>query len=213
MFLPHLKYTAAAVTVISLLTSCAGGVIKNNTARVPTDSVAPWKARYVAMPLPLRCELWHQFTRRFPERNRLCGRRNRRCDADPGYQRLQHQTGASSRCRRRRQWQHLRRELYSNNSVTVYAASATGNVAPIQDIRGSMTGLFLPEGLALSPLNGDIYIASRPPRARGRRQAHNLPPRFDRQHRPDRNHRGQSHRVGLCQKRTHIEAQPAKSTF
>ena len=31
-----------------------------------------------------------------------------------------------------------------SNSVTVYAAGATGNVAPIQDISGSMTGLVYP---------------------------------------------------------------------
>lgn len=48
-----------------------------------------------------------------------------------------------------------------SNSVTVYAAGATGNVAPIQDISGSMTGLVYPSGLALNPLNGDIYVANR----------------------------------------------------
>ncbi|MGB8907717.1 MAG: NHL repeat-containing protein [Candidatus Cybelea sp.] len=48
------------------------------------------------------------------------------------------------------------------NSVTVYAAGATGNVAPIQDISGSMTGLVHPLGLALNPLNGDIYVANEP---------------------------------------------------
>ena len=51
---------------------------------------------------------------------------------------------------------------WGNNSVTVYAAGATGNVAPIQDISGSMTGLVRPDGLALNPLNGDIYVASSP---------------------------------------------------
>ena len=47
--------------------------------------------------------------------------------------------------------------------MTVYAAGATGNVAPIQDISGSMTGLYDPSGIALNPLNGDIYVANSAP--------------------------------------------------
>jgi len=47
-------------------------------------------------------------------------------------------------------------------SVTVYAAGATGNVKPIQTIRNgtSGSGLELPFGIALDPLNGDIYVAN-----------------------------------------------------
>lgn len=54
-------------------------------------------------------------------------------------------------------------------SVTVYAAGSTGNVAPIQTISGSNTLLQTPQGIALNPVNGDIYVANGP----GRRN--NLP--------------------------------------
>jgi hypothetical protein len=45
-------------------------------------------------------------------------------------------------------------------SISVYAAGATGNVAPIQRISGSDTGLYLPTSVAVDPINGDIYVAS-----------------------------------------------------
>jgi DNA-binding beta-propeller fold protein YncE len=48
----------------------------------------------------------------------------------------------------------------SEDTVTVYAKGATGNVAPIQTISGSKTGLDAPQGIALDPVNGDIYIAN-----------------------------------------------------
>ncbi|MGA8099398.1 MAG: hypothetical protein WB810_12160 [Candidatus Cybelea sp.] len=39
-------------------------------------------------------------------------------------------------------------------SMTVYAAGATGNVAPISAISGSSTGFASPSAIALDPLNG-----------------------------------------------------------
>jgi len=45
-------------------------------------------------------------------------------------------------------------------SITVYAAGATGNTAPTAVISGSNTGLNEPEGIALDPVNGDIYVAN-----------------------------------------------------
>ena len=48
----------------------------------------------------------------------------------------------------------------SLSSVTIYAAGATGNVAPRQIIAGSNTRLFSPSGIALDPVNGDIYVAN-----------------------------------------------------
>jgi len=44
--------------------------------------------------------------------------------------------------------------------VTVFAAGATGNAKPIQTISGSNTGLSDPFGIALDPLNGDIYVTN-----------------------------------------------------
>ncbi len=45
-------------------------------------------------------------------------------------------------------------------SVTIYAAGGTGNVAPIAVISGPSTGLDHPSGIALDPVNGDIYVAN-----------------------------------------------------
>ncbi|MFY9663082.1 MAG: hypothetical protein WAL67_00630 [Candidatus Cybelea sp.] len=47
-----------------------------------------------------------------------------------------------------------------HGSVTVYAAGATGNVAPVQTISGPNTRLANPLGVALDPVNGDIYVES-----------------------------------------------------
>ena len=46
----------------------------------------------------------------------------------------------------------------SLDSITVYAAGATGNAAPVQTILGSNTQLDEPAGIALNPVNGDIYV-------------------------------------------------------
>jgi hypothetical protein len=47
----------------------------------------------------------------------------------------------------------------SDNSVTVYAAGANGNVSPIQTISGSNTGLLGPLAIALDG-TGDIYVTN-----------------------------------------------------
>ncbi len=45
-----------------------------------------------------------------------------------------------------------------NNTITVYSVGSTGNVAPIQTIGGSNTGLSSPSGIAVS--GGKIYVAN-----------------------------------------------------
>jgi sugar lactone lactonase YvrE len=45
-------------------------------------------------------------------------------------------------------------------AVMVYAAGATGNDPPLQTITGSKTGLYTPLGVAVDPVNGDIYVAN-----------------------------------------------------
>ena len=45
-------------------------------------------------------------------------------------------------------------------SVTVYAAGATGNATPTAVISGYYTQLYRPVGIALDPVNGDIYVAN-----------------------------------------------------
>jgi sugar lactone lactonase YvrE len=47
-------------------------------------------------------------------------------------------------------------------SVTVYAPGATGNVAPIQTISGSNTGIDNPNAVAVDS-KGRIYVSSTPP--------------------------------------------------
>ena len=45
------------------------------------------------------------------------------------------------------------------DSITVYAASATGNVKPIRKISGMKTGLYYPTGIAFDS-SGDLYVAN-----------------------------------------------------
>jgi hypothetical protein len=45
-------------------------------------------------------------------------------------------------------------------NVLVFAAGATGNVAPIANISGPKTNLLFPTGIAVSPVNNDIYVAN-----------------------------------------------------
>ena len=45
-------------------------------------------------------------------------------------------------------------------SVTVYAAGATGNVAPIQTISGPNARVQGPDGIALDPVNKHIYVSN-----------------------------------------------------
>ena len=47
----------------------------------------------------------------------------------------------------------------SNNSITVYAAGASGNVSPTATIAGGNTGLIQPIGIALDGA-GNIYVTS-----------------------------------------------------
>ena len=48
----------------------------------------------------------------------------------------------------------------SGNSVTVYSRTATGNVAPVRTISGAATGLNSPEGVAVDPLNNELFVAN-----------------------------------------------------
>lgn len=45
-------------------------------------------------------------------------------------------------------------------TINIYAAGATGNVAPIQSISGSNTLMQDSNGIAVNPMNGDIYVTS-----------------------------------------------------
>jgi hypothetical protein len=47
-------------------------------------------------------------------------------------------------------------------SITVYAAGATGNVSPTATIAGSKTALYGPQGIAIDPVNGEIYVSNEP---------------------------------------------------
>jgi hypothetical protein len=47
----------------------------------------------------------------------------------------------------------------SNDSVTVYASGATGNAKPIEDIRGSQTGLSHPHDVAVDG-SGNVYVVN-----------------------------------------------------
>jgi DNA-binding beta-propeller fold protein YncE len=47
-----------------------------------------------------------------------------------------------------------------NNSVTVYAQSANGNVAPLRTIAGAATGLDAPFGVAVDTVNNELFVAN-----------------------------------------------------
>jgi hypothetical protein len=47
-------------------------------------------------------------------------------------------------------------------SITVYGPGATGNVSPTATIVGSRVALFGPQGIAIDPLNGEIYVSNKP---------------------------------------------------
>jgi hypothetical protein len=49
--------------------------------------------------------------------------------------------------------------LAAPNSVTIYAAGANGNVAPIRTIYGSETDLYDPAGVALG-VSGAVYVTN-----------------------------------------------------
>jgi len=46
------------------------------------------------------------------------------------------------------------------NSITVYNAGANGNVTPRQLLSGSNTGLSLPDGIAIDPLNSALFFVA-----------------------------------------------------
>jgi hypothetical protein len=48
----------------------------------------------------------------------------------------------------------------NHGSVTVYGPNASGNAKPMRTIGGSNTGLDKPSGIALNPVNGDIYVVN-----------------------------------------------------
>ncbi len=48
----------------------------------------------------------------------------------------------------------------TGNSVTVYARTADGNVAPLRKVVGAATGLCGPEGVALDTVNGELAVAN-----------------------------------------------------
>jgi DNA-binding beta-propeller fold protein YncE len=45
-------------------------------------------------------------------------------------------------------------------SITVYARTATGDVAPLRTIQGSKTGMNWPHGISLDPVSGQIVVAN-----------------------------------------------------
>src|SRR3990172_1263225 len=46
------------------------------------------------------------------------------------------------------------------NSVTVYARTANGNVAPMRTLSGAATGLNQPLGLVVDTVNGELLVAN-----------------------------------------------------
>jgi len=48
----------------------------------------------------------------------------------------------------------------ATNSITVYAAAATGNVTPMATIAGSNTGLHLPTGITVDAAGSAIYVGN-----------------------------------------------------
>lgn len=40
---------------------------------------------------------------------------------------------------------------YTNGPILIFAAGSAGNVAPFATIGGRLTGLYLPEGIAIGP--------------------------------------------------------------
>ncbi len=49
---------------------------------------------------------------------------------------------------------------FGNNSVTVYARTATGNVAPLRTLSGGATGLSAPEGLVVDAAHDELLVAN-----------------------------------------------------
>ncbi len=49
---------------------------------------------------------------------------------------------------------------FSNNSVTVYSRTATGDVAPLRTLNGPTTGLGGPFGVSLDTVNNELFVAN-----------------------------------------------------
>ena len=146
-----LKYTLAAATVISLLTSCAGG---SSTAPLGSQQNHSHVQRLTtACPCLYVADETNNSVLVYAEG--ATGNATPIQTISGSYTGLSHPIDVAV---------DASRDIYVANqrrkSVTVYSAGATGNVAPIQTISGSMTKIFTPFGIALNPLNGNIYVAS-----------------------------------------------------
>jgi len=47
-----------------------------------------------------------------------------------------------------------------NDSITVYARRANGNVAPLRSLSGPATGLSTPSGLAVDTVNNELFVVN-----------------------------------------------------
>ncbi len=150
------KYLAALATAVALLTSCAGLSSAPPTA---TNALGSTAARaqgcpclYVSIP----------YSPAYPRGALTVYRLGRYGDVRPIQQVAGTATGLSTPADVAAD---SSRNMYvanlAGNTVTVYAAGATGDVAPIQTITGSKTGLASPFGIALNPLNKDIYVTNK----------------------------------------------------
>jgi DNA-binding beta-propeller fold protein YncE len=48
----------------------------------------------------------------------------------------------------------------ANSSVTVYARTASGDVAPVRSLIGAATGLSAPEGVAVDTVNNELAVSN-----------------------------------------------------
>ena len=146
-----MKYTLAAATVMSLLTSCAGG--SSTTPLASQQNQSHVQRLTTACPCLYVADTGNESVTVYAE--------GATGDATPIQTIRGSDTGLSNPIDVAVD---ASRDIYvaneGNSSVTVYSAGATGNVAPIQTIGGSMTGLYYPPGIALNPLNGNIYVAN-----------------------------------------------------
>ena len=151
MFVPHLRHVLAAVTLISLLASCAGG--SSTTPLASRQNQSHVQRLTTACPCLYVADIGNASVTVYAE--------GATGDATPiqtisgSYTGLAYPIDVAV---------DASRDIYVANNrdstATVYSAGATGDVAPIQTIAGSMTAVFDPYGIALNPLNGNIYVAN-----------------------------------------------------